>query len=106
MLGLTFDKLLIIGAIAAFLIGPQRLPAAAAALGRFVRGAKAFATDASHRMREEVGPEFDEIDWKRLDPRQYDPRQIIREALTIDSPPARASIEEPLTVAAEEKRAD
>jgi sec-independent protein translocase protein TatB len=32
-------------------------------------------------MREEMGPEFDEVDWRKLDPRQYDPRRIIREAL-------------------------
>ncbi len=39
------------------------------------------------RMREEMGPEFDEVDWKKLDPRQYDPRRIIREALIDDAPP-------------------
>ncbi len=32
-------------------------------------------------MREELGPDFDDMDWKKLDPRQYDPRRIIREAL-------------------------
>lgn len=35
-------------------------------------------------MREEVGPEFDEVDWRKLDPRQYDPRRIIKEALLDD----------------------
>jgi sec-independent protein translocase protein TatB len=29
-----------------------------------------------------MGPDFDDVDWKKLDPRQYDPRRIIREALT------------------------
>ena len=33
------------------------------------------------RMREEMGPEFDEVDWRRLDPRQYDPRRIVMDAL-------------------------
>jgi sec-independent protein translocase protein TatB len=28
-----------------------------------------------------MGPEYDDIEWKSLDPRQYDPRRIIREAL-------------------------
>ena len=32
-------------------------------------------------MRDEMGPDFDDVDWKKLDPRQYDPRRIIREAL-------------------------
>lgn len=35
-------------------------------------------------MREELGPDFDDMDWKKLDPRQYDPRRIIREALQED----------------------
>lgn len=82
MLGLTFDKMIVLAVIAAFLVGPTRLPAAAASLGRFVRSLRAFTTDTTERIRREVGPEFDEIDWQRLDPRQYDPRRIIRDALT------------------------
>jgi sec-independent protein translocase protein TatB len=86
MFGLTFDKLIILGAIAAFLIGPQRLPAAAAVLGRMVRRVRDAADDAKTRLRDEAGPEFDDIDWKKLDPRQYDPRRIVREALLDDRP--------------------
>lgn len=85
--GLTFDKLLIIGVLAVFLIGPDRLPHYAAQLARLVRGMRDMANGAKDRMREEMGPEFDEVDWKKLDPRQYDPRRIIREAL-IEEPPA------------------
>lgn len=85
-MGLTFDKLLIIGVIAVFLLGPERLPHYAAQLGRLVRGVRDMANGAKERMREEMGPEFDEVDWKKLDPRQYDPRRIIREALVDDEP--------------------
>jgi len=79
--GLTFDKLLIILVIAVFLIGPDRLPGYAAQLARLVKTLRGFADGAKDRMREEMGPEFDEVDWRKLDPRQYDPRRIIREAL-------------------------
>jgi hypothetical protein len=37
-------------------------------------------------MKDEMGPDFDDVDWKKLDPRQYDPRRIIREALIDDEP--------------------
>ena len=80
--GLTFEKLLIIGVIAVFLLGPERLPHYAAQLGRLVRSMRDMATGAKDRVREEMGPDFDDMDWKKLDPRQYDPRRIIREALT------------------------
>lgn len=88
--GLTFDKLLIILVIAVFLIGPDRLPGYAAQLARLVKTLRGFADGARDRMREEMGPEFDEVDWRKLDPRQYDPRRIIREALVDDvAPPAK-----------------
>ena len=90
--GLTFDKLIIIAVIAVFLIGPDRLPGYAAQLARLVRSLRAMADGAKDRMREEMGPEFDEVDWKKLDPRQYDPRRIIREALLDDPAPAAGAV--------------
>ena len=86
--GLTFDKLLIIAVLALLLIGPERLPTYAKRLGEWARRARDYVGGARDRMREEIGPEFDEIDWKQLDPRQYDPRRIIREALTEPTAPA------------------
>ncbi len=82
--GLTFDKLLIIAIIAVFLLGPERLPYYASQLARLVRSLRTMANGAKDRMREEMGPDFDDIDWKKLDPRQYDPRRIIRDALLED----------------------
>lgn len=85
-LGLTLDKLIVIAVIAAIILGPERLPAAAERLAGLVRGVRDLANGAKDRMREEMGPEFDEVDWRRLDPRQYDPRRIVREALLDDAP--------------------
>ncbi|MFF1574443.1 Sec-independent protein translocase TatB [Leifsonia sp. NPDC058292] len=84
MFGLTFEKLLILGVIAAFLIGPERLPLYAGKLRQFVRSLRDFADGAKDRMRDEMGADFDDVEWKKLDPRQYDPRRIIREALLDD----------------------
>ena len=94
--GLTIEKLLVIGIIALFLIGPDRLPAYSAQFGRLVRKLRDMASGAKDRMRDELGPDFDDMDWNQLDPRQYDPRRIIREALQ-ESPAAGAPAE---TVAA------
>jgi sec-independent protein translocase protein TatB len=84
--GLTFDKLLLVGVIAVFLLGPEKLPHYAAQLGRLVRQLRDMANGAKDRMRDEMGPDFDDLDWKKLDPRQYDPRRIIREALVEEDP--------------------
>src|SRR5215213_3588559 len=96
MMGLTFEKLLLIAVLAVVLLGPDRLPKYAAQLGRLVKQFKAFTDGAKVRMREEMGPEFDEVDWKKLDPRQYDPRRIIREALIDDTPAAAAAVVAPV----------
>ncbi len=92
MLGLTFDKLLVIGILAVFLLGPERMPHYAAQLAKLVKSVKAMADGAKDRMREEMGPEFDDLDWKKLDPRQYDPRRIVREALFDDDSEAQTPV--------------
>lgn len=76
------DKLVVIAVIAVFLLGPKRLPMAAQWLARSVRSLRRFADTAKERAREELGDSIDEIEWTKLDPRQYDPRRIIRDALT------------------------
>jgi len=86
--GLTFEKLLLIGVLAAFIIGPERLPKAAESFAKFVRRAGEYLRDTRSRMRDEIGPEIDDVDWRKLDPRQYDPRRIIRDALMEENPAA------------------
>jgi len=84
--GLTFEKLLIIAVIAVFLLGPERLPSYAAKFAQLIRTLRDMARGAKDRMRDEMGPEFDEVDWAKLDPRKYDPRRIIADALLEESP--------------------
>ncbi|PJJ65432.1 twin-arginine translocase TatA/TatE family subunit [Compostimonas suwonensis] len=88
MFGLTFEKLLIIAVIAALVIGPHRLPGLAARAAQMLRRLRSTADSAMGRVREELGPDFDDVDWKKLDPRQYDPRRIVRNALMDDTPSA------------------
>ena len=94
LLGLSFEKLAVIAVIAVILIGPERLPVVAARLGRIVRGLRGITDSAKERFREEMGADFDEAEWRRLDPRQYDPRRIIREAL-LEPPSREEGVEKP-----------
>jgi sec-independent protein translocase protein TatB len=86
MFDLSLGKIAIIAVLALFLVGPDKLPAYAAKLGQWVRVARGMVDGAKERVREELGPEFDDVDWQRLDPRQYDPRRIVREALLEPAP--------------------
>lgn len=84
--GLTIEKLFLIGLVALLVVGPDRLPQYAAQLARLVKRLKGMAQGAESRLREELGDDFDPAEWKKLDPRRYDPRRIIRDAL-IDHEP-------------------
>ena len=75
-------ELLLLGVLAVLVLGPERLPEYAAKLGRFVRQARAMADRARQQLKDEMGPEFSDIDWRAYDPRQYDPRKIVRDALS------------------------
>jgi sec-independent protein translocase protein TatB len=77
-------ELLVLAAVGVIVLGPERLPQYAAQLGKLVRQARGFARTAREQMREELGEDFDDIDWKSLDPRRYDPRRIVRDALLDD----------------------
>lgn len=84
--GLTFEKILLIGLIAVLLVGPERLPRYAESFAKLVRRGGELLRDTKSRVREEMGPEISDVDWRKLDPRQYDPRRIIRDALFEDDP--------------------
>jgi sec-independent protein translocase protein TatB len=74
-------EFLILVVVALVVLGPERLPQYAAQLGRLVREARGFAVKAREQVRSELGEEFDDVDWTALDPRRYDPRRIVRDAL-------------------------
>ncbi|MBD7995303.1 Sec-independent protein translocase TatB [Arthrobacter sp. Sa2CUA1] len=84
MFGINGYELIVLAILAVAVLGPERLPEYASQLARLVRELRRMATGAREQLREEVGPEIDEVDWRKLDPRQYDPRRIIKEALLDD----------------------
>ncbi|AEA22333.1 twin-arginine translocation protein, TatB subunit [Pseudonocardia dioxanivorans CB1190] len=61
MFGLSVEKLFVLGVVALFVLGPERLPAAAAWVGQAVRKVKTFGEDAQQKLHDELGPEFEQI---------------------------------------------
>ena len=84
MFGLSGEKLLILAIIAVFVLGPERLPEYAKGLANIIKSIRKMADGAKTQIKDELGPEYEDVDWRKLDPRQYDPRRIIREALMED----------------------
>lgn len=82
MFGINGGEFLVLLLLAVVLVGPERMPRYAADLGRWVRRARGYLTAARDRVTEETG-----VDWEELDPRRYDPRRIVRDALAEEPTP-------------------
>lgn len=74
-------EFLLLVVLALVILGPDKLPEYAAKLAQLVRSARDMAEGAKSQIKDELGPGFEDVDWRSLDPRQYDPRRIVREAL-------------------------
>ncbi|NUL60619.1 preprotein translocase subunit TatB [Brevibacterium luteolum] len=85
MFGINGTEMLIIIIVALLVIGPQRLPEYAEQLKEFVKLLKRRADEAKGSLRRDFAEDLPDVDWKTLDPRQYDPRRIVREALQEES---------------------
>ena len=84
MLDINGGELLVIAVLAAVLIGPERLPEYVKQVTALARAARTWVVQARDRVTDELGPDGVGVDWAQLDPRRYDPRSIVREALLDD----------------------
>ncbi len=90
-----WGEILVLVVAGLFVLGPERLPAAAAWLGRTVRQFRSYASGARDQLRTELGPEFDELR-KPLNElrglRNVDPRRAISRSLFDDEPQASSQL--------------
>jgi sec-independent protein translocase protein TatB len=84
-------EILILVVAGLFILGPERLPSAAAWLGRNVRKVREYATGAREQLRNEMGDDFEELrkplqDLQQL--RNFDPRRAVTRHLfdEVDAP--------------------
>ncbi len=80
-------ELLVILVVALLIVGPERLPGYVSQFRDVVRRIRGFLRDAEKTVRSEVG----DADLSALDPRQYDPRRIVRDVMREDLPAGRAA---------------
>ncbi|NHA69838.1 Sec-independent protein translocase family protein [Phycicoccus flavus] len=80
-MGINGWEFVLLALIAVFVLGPDRMPEYAAKLARGIRKLRVMAEGAKDQLRDQLGPEYEDINWRQYDPRQYDPRRIVREAL-------------------------
>ena len=96
-------ELLVLALVGLIVIGPDKLPGLARDAARMLRTLREMATGARSQLREELGPEFADIDLRSLNPRtaiqrallgdedlsELNPRNMLHDALSdeTDAPP-------------------
>ncbi len=93
--GINGSEFFVIFLLVVVLVGPQRLPEYAQKLGQLVRQARVALDNAKSTIAEEIGPELADMNLKDLDPRQYDPRKIVRDALGEDLDAIKRDLQDP-----------
>jgi sec-independent protein translocase protein TatB len=76
--GLGGWELVVLLIVFLVIVGPQRLPDLTRQLVQWVRQARRWVDDSRSTVEDEMGIAIEDL--KKYDPRQYDPRRIIREA--------------------------
>jgi sec-independent protein translocase protein TatB len=87
-------EILIIVVAGLFILGPERLPSAAAWVGKTIRQVRDYATGAREQLKQEMGPEFEQLrkpleDLREL--RNFDPKRAITKHLWDDPPAEKAN---------------
>lgn len=77
MFGVGLSELAVIAFVAVLVFGPDRLPVLAKQAGVWVRTARRFALNARDELRQELGPEFADLELRDLDPRTIVRKHII-----------------------------
>src|SRR5436305_14606034 len=75
-------ELMVLAVVGLIVLGPDRLPGLARDAARMLRTLRDMATGARQQLRDELGPEFADIDLRNLNP-----RTAITKAVFGDDPP-------------------
>lgn len=109
MFGIGYPELVVLAIVGLIVLGPDRLPDLARDAARMLRNLREMATGARQQLKDELGPEFEDIDLRNLnprtavqravfgddvpdlkkyDPRRYNPSAIVRDAILGEDEPA------------------
>jgi len=68
---LGWGEILMLGVIALFIFGPDKLPQVARDAGKMLRQLREMANGARNQLRSELGPEFADLDFDSLNPKTF-----------------------------------
>ena len=84
MFGVGLPEMAVIALIAVLVFGPDKLPDLARQAGRFLHQLRKMATAARDEIREELGPDYADLELRDLDPRNIVRKHIVEAMNDID----------------------
>ncbi|PZS33390.1 MAG: twin-arginine translocase subunit TatB [Pseudonocardiales bacterium] len=101
-------ELVVLAVVGLIILGPDRLPGLAKDAARMIRTLRDMATGARTQLRDELGPEFADVDLRNLNPRtaisrailgddaekfqNFNPRTAIQRGIFGDEEPAQPAV--------------
>ncbi|WP_134764559.1 sec-independent translocase [Nocardioides sp. 1609] len=77
MFGVGLPELTVLALVAVFVFGPDKLPELARQAGALARKVRTLANSARDDLRNELGPEYADLELRDLDPRAIVRKHII-----------------------------
>lgn len=76
---LSLPEIVVLLGLGIVLFGPDKLPQAAASAAKFLRQVRAFSDNARQDLRNELGPEFADLDLEDLNPKTFVRKNLLGE---------------------------
>ncbi len=79
MFDIGTPELLLLIVIAVILFGPERLPDLARRAARMLRYVRRMAANAQQQLKDELGPDFSELDVRDLNPKAFVQKHLLND---------------------------
>ena len=89
MFGVGLGEMALIAFVAIIVFGPDKLPELAKQAGAMLRKARDFANAARDELRDELGPDYADLELRDLDPRAIVRKHIVEAMEDADEDDAR-----------------
>lgn len=73
----NFPEIIILGILAVVIFGPEKLPELARKAARIIAYLRRVGNDARSQLRDELGPEFDDLRLSDLNPKNFVQRHLL-----------------------------
>ncbi len=82
MIDFNLSEIVVLAVLAVIIFGPEKLPEVARKAARVLNYLRTIANDARGQLRQELGPEFDDIHLSDLNPKNFVAKHMLGDETT------------------------